>query len=206
VSAHAGFGGVDLDTRREIDFLLVFPAMPGSSDVRFQDTAFGSTEGDRFVAGLGVERSLLQGDFNLRLDAGFDYERTQFDALRETGGGGFAVALPERSIRSTRSKLGFSGDFVASNASGVMTPYGRAWWRHEFDNDGRVVTARLIDDTGATPIAFRTPDPDRSFFELAFGIAWVFSEGKSFYVDAESLLGDDILSGYNVSLGGSIEF
>ncbi len=206
IYAQAGFGSVDLDTRREIDFNLVFPGIPGNSDVRVTSTAFGSTEGDRMLASFGVQRALIEGEFNLRLDAGFDYERTEFDALRETGGDGFAVALPGRGIRSSRSKLGFSGDFVASNAQGVMTPYARAWWRHEFSNDGRAVTARLVDDTNATPIVFLTPDPDRNFFELAFGLAWVFSGGRSFYVDVETLLGDDILSGYHVSVGGSIEF
>ncbi len=206
VFAAAGVGGVELDSRRNIDFILVYPGIPGDSDVRFQDTAFASTDGDRVVAALGVQRTLIEGGFNLRLDAGLDYERTDIDALRESGGGGFAVELPERSIRSMRSRFGFSGDFVASTRSGVVTPYGRAWWRHEFDNDGRAVSARLIDDTNATPIVFRTPDPDRNFLEAGLGVAWLFSGGRSFFVDVEALLGDDIVSGYSVSIGGNVEF
>lgn len=202
----AGFGNVDLDTRREIDFNLAFPGVPGNSDVRFRGTALGATDGDRVSAAIGVERAIFTGEHNLRLDAGVDYERTDFDALQETGGGGFAVRLPARSIRSTQSKLGFSGDFVTSTASGVVTPYARAYWRHEFDNDGRLVTIRLRDDARGTGIAFLTPDPDRNFFEVGAGVAWLFSGGRSLYFDVESLFGHEFLSGYTVSFGGSLEF
>lgn len=200
------FGQVDLDTRREIDYLLSYPGGGGTSDVRFRSTAFGRTEGDRFAAAFGVERVLADGDFNLQLDAGIDHERTDFDALTETGGGGFAVALPDRSIRSTQSRLGLSGDLVRSTASGVITLYGRAWWRHQFDNDGRPVVVRLTGDTAATPIVFRTPDPDRDYFEVGLGVAWLFSGGRSFYIDVDSRLGDSLLSGYGVSIGGAFEF
>ncbi len=199
------FGQVDLDTRREIDYVLSYPGS-GASDVRFRSTALGRTDGDRSAAAFGVERSLVEGDFNLRLDLGLDHERTDFDALSETGGAGFAVSLPDRSIRSTQSRLGLSGDLVRSTASGVVSFHGRAWWRHEFDNDGRAVAVRLIGDTAGTPIVFRTPDPDRDFLEAGLGVAWLFSGGRSLYFDVDSRLGDSILSGYGVSIGGAIEF
>ncbi len=206
VYASAGLGRVDLDTRREIDFILVFPGIPGNSDVRVQGSALGSTKGDRTSAAIGIERALFTGERNLRIDAGLDYESTEFDSLQETGGGGFSVRLPARTIRSTQSKLGLSGDLVVSTASGVVTPYARAYWRHEFDNDGRLVSIRLRDDVTATPIGFQTPEPDRNFFEVGAGVAWLFGGGRALYVDVESLIGHDFLSGYTVSIGGSFEF
>ncbi len=206
VYASAGLGQVDLDTRREIDFVLVFPGIPGNSDVRVQGSARGSTQGDRTSAAIGVERALFTGERNLRIDAGFDYENTEFDSFQETGGGGFAVRLPARKIRSTQSKFGLSGDLVVSTASGVVTPYARVYWRHEFENDGRLVSIRLRDDAAATPISFQTPEPDRNFFEVGAGVAWLFGGGRALYFDVESLLGHDYLSGYTVSIGGSLEF
>lgn len=206
VYASAGYGRVDLDTRREIDFVLVFPGIPGNSDVRVMSTALGAAEGDRTAASISVERALFTGERNLRLDAGLDHERTDFDSFTETGGGGFAVRLPARSIRSTQSKLGLSGDFVLSTASGVVTPYARAYWRHEFDNDGRLVAIQLRDDAGRNPILFQTPEPDRNFLEAGAGVAWVFAGGRSLYFDVEGLFGHDFLSGYTLSVGGSFEF
>jgi len=206
IYASAGYGRVELDTRREIDFILVFPGIPGNSDVRVMSTALGDAEGDRTSASISVERALFTGERNLRLDAGFDHERTDFDSFAETGGGGFAVRLPSRSIRSTQSKLGLSGDFVLSTASGIVTPYARAYWRHEFDNDSRLVAIQLRDDAGRNPILFRTPEPDRNFIEAGAGIAWVFAGGRSLYFDVEGLFGHDFLSGYTLSFGGSFEF
>lgn len=206
VYASAGYGRLDLDTRREIDFILVFPGIPGNSDVRVMSTALGATEGDRTSVSINVERALIAGEHNLRLDAGFDHERTDFDSFAESGGGGFAVGLPARSVRSTQSKLGLSGDFVMSTASGVVTPYARAYWRHEFGNDGRLVAIQLRDDAGGNPILFRTPEPDRNFLEAGAGIAWVFAGGRALYIDVEGLFGHDFLSGYTLSFGGSFEF
>ena len=81
-------------------------------------------------------------------------------------------------------------------------------WRHEFNNDFPIVTARMAQDQRATPtiLSFGFDAYDRDAFQFGFGANAV--AGEQFVIRAEysRLVSDSIFSGGAFSIQARVRF
>src|SRR5690606_21063874 len=98
VDAYAGWLDGDYDLRRAIDYTL----LDGTS---VQAVADADASASRRLAGLGLTWSRPAAGWEWQVSGGLDWQETDIDAYRETGGAGLALAVPGRSITSRRGRL-----------------------------------------------------------------------------------------------------
>lgn len=203
-SDQLGFNGYfghlqgDNDLERAIDFTLL-------SGVRVEARASAEPDSQRTLGGLGLDYSIAQGAWGWQLGAGFDWMSTELDAYTESGGEGLALTVPRREIQTERGRLDATLTRTVSTQWGVWQPQFKLGLRHEFANEARVLTVRLANDGGGTPIAFDTEDPDSSWGEWALGSVFVFTKGHSGFVQYRQRFGHAFLQEREFALGWRVE-
>jgi len=184
--------------RRAIDYTL-------ASGTSVQALATATPDSRRRLSGLGLDWSLPRGAWQWQLGAGVDWTQTRLDAYDETGGDGLALSVPTREIVSRRGRLDATLGRVVSQNWGVWQPQLRFGLRHEFANPARVLRVSFVDDTGNTPIAFDTEDPDANWGEWALGSVFVFTHGQSGFLQYRQRFGHAFLQERVLALGWRIE-
>ena len=88
------------------------------------------------------------------------------------------------------------------DSAGAVSPFFAGYWRHEFNDDFPLVTARMAQDMRSTPfdLRFGFDAYDRDAFRFGFGANAV--AGDRFVVRAEysKLVSDAIFSGGTFSI------
>jgi len=191
-----GLGSNDYEQDRLVRYAI--PAVPppaGSGPgVRiFNRVATGDTCGDHFV-----------------FSASLSYLDATIDGFTETiaGGGGpgsgLALRVRDQDVESLRSSVGAQISKAISTESGVVIPFARADWLHEFENDSRTIVASFANDIlfdTTTTFGLTTEEPDADYFRLGGGVSAVFAGGVQGFVAVESVLGLSDLSYYSVTAG-----
>lgn len=198
LDGYAGSLGGDYRLRRAIAYRL-------PSGVSVDSLASASADADRDLAGLGVNWSLPAGAWEWQLGAGLDWQRTDIDPYRETGGAGLALFVPGRAITSRRGRLDAALARSISANWGVWQPLLRLGWRHEFANPARPLGVSFIEDANGTRVAFDTDDADTGWGEAGVGAVFVFTGGHSAFVEYRQRFGHDFLQERLLSVGWRME-
>lgn len=198
VDAYAGWLDGDYDLRRAIDYTL----LDGTS---VQAVADADASASRRLAGLGLTWSRPAAGWEWQVSGGLDWQETDIDAYRETGGAGLALAVPGRSITSRRGRLdlGLSRTFSAN--WGIWQPLARLGWRHEFANPARPLAVSFVGDSTNTPIVFDTDDADANWGEAGLGAVFVFTGGQSAFIEWRQRFGHGFLDERMLAIGWRIE-
>jgi len=85
---------------------------------------------------------------------------------------------------------------------GVLSPFIRSEWVHEFKGDSRAVTASV----GPTSVTVQTNDPDRDYLNLGAGASATFKGGVSAFLDYDVVLGRTNFASNSFTGGVRIEF
>lgn len=156
-------------------------------------------DSDEFSFSIGGGYDVNFNKFTLSPYVRLDYLDIKIDAYKEkqaisneAPGFGLALAVEEQDIKSFTSNLGgqIYRDFGAGKS--VLTPYLRAEWVHEFDNDSRNIKASFINvplSIGGNTIIIPTDDPDRNFFNFGLGLSATFPRGIMAFADWQTILG-----------------
>ncbi len=204
---YLGQRNLDFDSIRNIRYRLVVNAgTPDEAEFNVADVATGSTDGDQTIAGIGVGRTIPQGDWSITPQVALDYADTDIDGYTEQSANGLAQRFSGQSVESLTVRAGVQVARSLSRSFGVLQPYARLSWQHEFDNDARQLTSTFVGDASGSQIAYATQSPDRNFGEFAVGITGVFSSGRSVYVGYRHLLGHSFLDDGQLQIGGRFEF
>jgi outer membrane autotransporter protein len=110
--------------------------------------------------------------------------------------------------------LGARASYAFTTGIGVVTPYARFDWQHEFENDTSAIRGSFVNGgqgsvpgaAAANDILIPLDDPDRDFFNLSLGVASVFPHGISAFVDYLTVLGLDDISLHQFVGGVRFEF
>lgn len=171
-------GGLDLE--RALHYIL--PVI-GGGEYRVDARAYASPDSRRRMSGAASTwnwaRAGWQGDVQL----GLDLSSTAIDAYTESGGGGLALDVPRREVKTRRGRVDAELTRAVSRDWGVWQPSLRIGWRREFSNAGRRLTLGLAEDTRDNPIGFDTEDPDRGWGEAGVGSVFTFTGGRSAFLD-----------------------
>jgi len=189
------------DLSRNIDYTLPLPSGP----VNVSAEANASPDSRRRVIGLAGNGQWAHKGWDFGVGAGFDKNDTTIDAYTETGGGGLALTVPQRTVGTQRGRIDFTLGRTFSNTRGVFQPSFRAGWRQEFSNLRRAVTVRLAQDPLHNPITFNTEDPDKSWGEVALGGVMTFTGGHSGFFELRQRVAHSFLQERMLAIGWRIE-
>lgn len=198
LDAYAGRLRGDYDVVRAIDYTL-------GSGVSVDAVARAAMDAERELAGAGATFAHAAGAWEWQLGAGVDWQRTTIDPYRETGGDGFAIALPGRAVVSRRGRVDVTLARAVSTGWGVWQPMARLGWRHEYANPSRPVRVTFQLDANATPVVFETDDADTGWGEFALGSVFVFTKGHSGFVEYRQRIGHDFLQERVLAVGWRVE-
>ena len=166
-----------------------------------------STEGDQingYVAG-GYQIPIDQ--IQLSTYAQLHYLDIEIDAFEETGGNDPSInmAVEEQSVESLQTVIGAQ---LAKNFSadwGVIAPYAKLDWHHEFEDDARTTTFQYVFDPFNTSYTLNTDEPDSNYFIAGLGMNLIFDSGQVF-VDYQTPLGLSDVTNHALTIGAKFDF
>ncbi|MET0064883.1 MAG: autotransporter domain-containing protein [Candidatus Thiodiazotropha sp.] len=169
-------------------------------------------DGDMYslFVGSGYDFSRGAWSFGPRVD--LEYVRSNVDGFTEevsnasADGGGWATRVEDMDQTWLTMNLGGRVSYTQSTDWGVLIPYARLDWLHEFKDDSQVVNAYFVDDPNAQAIEISSEDPDRDYMRLRLGASAQFQNGLVGFFDFGTLFANSRWSSNNVSLGVRMEF
>jgi outer membrane autotransporter protein len=195
----ATWSSLDYDLERNIEYASAIPPV--------RRTARGDVDGDQWAFSAGTGYGFHEGSWSFGPHLRFSYVRLKTDSFRESGAGGLALEYQSERVRSATTALGGDLSYALSTSFGVLTPYLRAEWVHEFENDARTIRADLpADPLDSSTNFIRTRSPDRDWADLGAGVAATLPHGFTAFLDFDTLLGVRDVEVYVLTLGGRYEF
>ena len=73
----------------------------------------------------------------------FEYTHLELDGYQESGGGGFAMDVGSQSISSAISTLGTQVSYNSSQPWGILVPFIRVEWEHQYLNNNQNIPMTL---------------------------------------------------------------
>ncbi len=119
-----------------------------------------------------------------------DYIHSDIESYNESGAGGLNLRVQSQTIRSFTTHLGGQASYSHSTNFGVLAPYVRANYVHEFENDGRFIRSFYINEfvpageTG-TLLPVSSENPDRNYGRVSVGLSGVFPHGFQGFLQYE---------------------
>ncbi|MCU7906143.1 MAG: autotransporter domain-containing protein [Candidatus Thiodiazotropha sp. (ex Epidulcina cf. delphinae)] len=165
----------------------------------------GDTDGDEIALSLSGGTNFSRGSLLLDAYGRLEYIEVDIDGYQETGGGGLAMQFEDQTVESLTTALGARLSNAYSMSWGVLTPSVYLEWEHEFEDDERLITAAFVEDPTA-PFSVVTDRADEDYFNYGFGLAATLPRGKSFFLNYESVTGQDGIDNTTIDLGLRIEF
>lgn len=210
----AGYAFRDFDTQRNLQYSVA--AKTGGTTVVNQGFD-GSTDANDINLSVGTGYNLSFGSTSVTPFVTLAYLNSDIDGYTESlsgsntsAGYGLALRYDDQEIESLASTVGVQLTQTVNTSSGVLTPYVRADWEHEFDNDARNIEASfaVVDSSydSLNTILIPTDDPDRDFFNLGAGILAALPNGLQLFLDYTTILGYEDLSLHRFVGGLRLEF
>lgn len=193
-------GGIDYDSLRQIDYTL-----PGVESVNTQAKA--KPGGMQYSASVAGGYNYVLGQLTVDPYVRVNYLNLDVDGFREQGGNGWAMQFSDQTVESVTSTLGTRLSYALSVPWGVLRPYIRGEWRHEFEDEGRIIPVRFLGDT-TSGLAFSTvtDSPDRDYFNVGTGISTVLANNVSAFVSYDALLGYKDIESHSFMVGARVTF
>jgi outer membrane autotransporter protein len=163
----------------------------------------GDSEGQNTWLSMGITYTLGQGALAIDPYARLTYARSEIDAYSETEitATGLAMRYADSERTSLTSVLGLHVGMTQSMSWGVLVPYFRLEYEHEFKNDPQDVQSFFVLDGANTLFAPRGSEPDRDYFNLGAGAQFVYPNGWLGFIEIEALLGHSDLERSRLLLG-----
>ncbi|MEW8268244.1 MAG: autotransporter domain-containing protein [Candidatus Thiodiazotropha sp.] len=205
VDFSATVGSNDFEQKRRIVYTL-----DGLADVSQQLKA--DYDGDMVSLFVGSGYDFNRGPWSFGPRADLEYIKSDVDGFTEeisdptADGGGWATRVGETDQRWLTLNLGGKVSYTHSADWGVLIPYARLDWLHEFEDDSQVITAHFIEDPAGMGIEIQTDDPDRDYLRLRFGTSAQFQNGVVGFIDYGTILAHSEWSSHTISAGLRMEF
>jgi outer membrane autotransporter protein len=201
----ATYGSNNFDQTRRIVYQL-----DGLADVN-QDLS-ADYNGDVYSLFIGSGYEYSHGEWALGPRLDLEYLRSNVDEFTEEAsnpnedGGGWATRISDTKQTWLTLNLGGKIAYTYSAPWGVMVPYVRLDWLHEFKDDAQTNTAHFVNDLSGNAIEITTDDPDRDYMRLRIGSTMQFQNGIASFIDYDTLLANTKWRHHYISLGLRMAF
>ncbi len=169
-------------------------------------TARSDPSGDQWGLSVAAGANLDSGALGIDPYLQVNYIGVDTDGARESGAQGLNLTYEGQSITSLTTDLGVTLSYDISTGSGIVTPYLRGEWEHEFENDSRTINARFTADLNRTRLSLRAQSPDRDVFNVGAGVSMVLTSGMVAFIDFDTRLGDSYVDQYALTVGARFDF
>lgn len=199
----ATVGGIDYDSKRRISYT----AGTGADLDVVNSQATAKPGGMQYSVSLGAGYNHSLGEVTLNPYARVNYTKLDLDGFSESGGSGWAMQFSDQGVESVTTTLGTQVSYSVSTPFGVLLPYVRGEWHHEYDDGSRNIPVRFLGDnrSGLTFITF-TEGPDRNYFTVGTGISGTFAKGITAFLNYDALLGYRNIESHAFLVGARMEF
>jgi outer membrane autotransporter protein len=116
-----------------------------------------------------------------------------------------ALTVDDQDSTSITSTIGLSVALPISTGFGVVSPYLRGEYLHEYQDQGTEITGNLRVNP-LESFRLRPNSIDRNYFGAGGGMTLALGEGISAFVDYHIVLGYQDLVAQQATLGGRLEF
>ena len=205
VNLSLGVQRMSLETRR----VVAYPS--NNPQVTAVNSAFlSSTNATSWVASLSSGYSIYFRRFSVQPFLGWQYLGTRIGAFAERGSGSdpeFALAVQGQSITSSVGSLGLNFDYAWSSRFGVIRPFVRGEYRHEFRDQSQSITSNYVNSNSA-PDRFELPTDqiDPNYYVVSGGIQTVLPHRIQLYLQYMKVLQLQFYNYYAVSGGFRFDF
>jgi outer membrane autotransporter protein len=166
----------------------------------------GDTSSDEWKFGLNSGYDFHLGRFTVGPRLGFDFRENHIDGYAERGATGLELAFNRQHQTSLTSKLGVFASFAQSMGWGVLVPQATFDWRHEFEDDQRVIYFHFVQDSFKTRFRFQTDTPDRDYFNAGLGVVALLPNGLAPFLNVREFFGYRKQSSTTVTAGLRLSF
>lgn len=153
-----------------------------------------------FAANVGYQYAL--GGVDVQPIARLRYLAADINSFTETGAGGLNLQFNDQNVDSLTTRIGLQASYAVGTPIGVIVPYVRGEYVHEFlnDNDGAAVRY-AADPTGLSGFIIATEDPDRNYGDLGVGVALTLPHGWVTFLDYATVVGFADFAIHSVAAG-----
>ncbi|MCG7924510.1 MAG: choice-of-anchor D domain-containing protein [Candidatus Thiodiazotropha taylori] len=200
-----GYGANNFDQSRRISYQL-----DGLANVNQKLSA--DYDGSMVSLFIGSGYDFSNGPWSFGPRADLEYMKSDVDGFTEEAsnpnadGGGWATRVDDTDQTWLTLKLGGRLAYTHSADWGILIPYTRLDWLHEFEDDAQVINAYLVGDPNAQAIRIESEDPDRDYLRLRLGTSAQFKNGVVGFIDYSTILAHDDWTAHTVSVGLRSEF
>jgi outer membrane lipase/esterase len=209
VSAAAGYQHLTYSTTR----LITYPSL-NIAEPSVDATAYGSTHSSALLLTASAGWFLSHNAASVEPYINADYRRIRLAGYRErsvdnVGGGpaGFDFDYAPQQINILDASVGVRLQYVLRPAFGVLTPYAKVAYHHNFAANNYSVSSayNAISSSGAG-FDLPTDSPDNHFYEFAGGFSVVLKHGIQGFVQFQIATGMQFVTSRMISGGIRGEF
>ena len=168
--------------------------------------ATASPDGEQREFSVQTGYNFDTGGFSFGPYAKFTHVRVEIDSYDEEGAGGLNLRMNEQNVESLQSVVGGQASYAFSQPFGIIMPYFRFEWNHEFRDNSRILNAQYVNDPRNTTLIVRTNSPDRDYFGLNAGISTVLEQGFQAFINYKTVLDHAYIESHVFTLGLKMEF
>ena len=176
-------------------------------------TARSDYDSTQYGFAIGGGYDIPLGGATITPLAQVEYIHAEIDGVRERGAGALDLAVSDHDIDSFTSQIGLQAGYPVSTGFGILQPYARAEWFHEFlgDNDGALISYAndvTVTDSGRQFSSFSvtTEDVDRDYGRITGGVTMTLPNGIVGFVEGSAAVGLDDFDIFTVEGGLRITF
>lgn len=210
VNASLGVQNLSHDSTR----VITYPSFNINTESTYA-TAYGSTDSRNLSATLNGGWPLSRGAFGFEPYVRAEYRKIDIDAFDETSvhnsgsnagqPAGFDFSFGSQSIKSLDTALGVKFQYVFTPSFGVIVPFARAEYHHNFETDPFTVTAVYRGSSGSG-FALPSDERDSNFTTYALGASMVLKFGWQAFFQYQRVAGLSYLDSQAISGGIRGEF
>ena len=132
---------------------------------------------------------------------------TEIEDFNQTGGdGSIDLEIDTQQTSSLTASLGLRTDYAISTRAGVLTPYFRVAYIHEFldENDDLQITS--ANAPGAPSFKLQPQATDSHYANLGVGLSATLGQGFSEFIDYDVVAGHDNVTIHQITAGIRLEY
>ena len=197
IEASGGYGVIDYELSRSVYYQPVAGGAITPLDTR------GDTKGKNYWMSLGAGYELASGASSLSPYARLTYARSTLDGYSETEltATGLAMRYGDARQTSLTTTLGIRAGMTQSYAWGVLAPFVKLEYEHEFKNDPQKINTSFVLDSANTLFTPQGQQPDRNYFHFGAGTQFILPNGWISFIELEALLGQRDMNRSRLFLG-----